>query len=230
MCHLPIYPTPRRPLFPFPTPRPFDGSGCSWLNRDRRYHGNLPDSNVGQRGWRCFPFVRHQRTDGWGIDLNNNGRYDRGRDGVLVFDTNRDGKYDKRDVSGTNAMMKAASGNYDFNGDGRVTCFERARGRALKNQFRQFDRNGNGRLESWEISQGGGKVWVDRSRNGKINCGELHSPYRLPGGLFERGRTLDHVDPVWGSRTSTNSPWWERPRCGHRPYIRPCIGFGRTSY
>jgi hypothetical protein len=227
MCHLPIFPAPRRPL-PFPI-RPWDGSGCDIINRDRRWHGNLPDSNVGQRGWRCFPLVPHQRTDGWAIDLNNNGRYDRGRDGVLVFDTNGDGRYDNRDVSSTNNMMKAAQGNYDFNGDGRVSRFERMQGQMLRCRYNRLDRNRDGRLDTNEIAAGGGKVWTDNNHNGRIGCGELHSPYRIPGGFFEpNGRRLDYVDPRWGSGTSTNNPWWSRPRCGIRPmpFIGGCYGRG----
>lgn len=211
----PIHP----PLRPFPgciRPLPY--------NPGSRWHGNLPDSNVGQNGWRCFPLFPHQRTDGWAIDLNNNGRYDRGRDGVLVFDHNRDGRYDQNDVSNTNNMMKAARGDYDFNNDGRVSHFERIQGQMLRNRFNQLDRNRDGRLDTHEIQAGGGRVWVDNDRNGRIGCGELHSPYRIPGGLCEpNGRRLDYVDPRWGSGTSSNNPWWQRPRCGIQPF-RPLIG------
>ena len=223
MCHLPIYP---RPNNCYPSPRLFPRPE-GWLNRDRRHHGNLPDQNVGTNGWRVFPFCP-RASKGHVIDLNNNGRYDQGRDGVLVFDHNRDGKYDQNDVENTNKMMKAASGNYDFDGDGRVSCHERRLGRHYSKRFRQLDRNRDGRLDTREISAGGGKVWVDHRRDGKIGCGELHSPYRIPGGFFEpNGRRLDYVDPIWGSGTSTNSPWWQRPRCG---CLRPQIFFGGGGY
>ncbi|MFA5507117.1 MAG: hypothetical protein WC314_16000 [Vulcanimicrobiota bacterium] len=202
-----------------PTPR----GGClpHPCNPGRDYHQNLPDSNVGRTGWRCWPYLQ---DNGYAIDLNNNGKYDRGRDGVLVFDHNRDGKFDQSDVSRTNDMMKAAGGDFDFNNDGKVSMAERLQGQMLKEQFKKLDRNGDGRLDTREIQAGGGRVWVDKDRNGDIGCGELHSPYRIPGGLCERnGRRLDHVDPRWGSKTSSNNPWWQRPCCGgiRRPNI--CI-------
>jgi EF hand len=197
-------------------PQPIDGRGCDWLNRGRDHHRNLPDQNVGNWWNRC-PFGP-KNNNGYVIDLNNNGRYDRGRDGVLVFDTNRDGKYDQRDVSNTNDMMKAAAGNYDFNNDGRVSCCERRRGMFLRQRFARLDQNRDGRLDTREISQGGGKVWIDKSRGGGISQDELHSPYNLPGRWFGEGsRRLDSVDPRWGSQTSRNFPWWNRPRIGIRP-------------
>ena len=230
-CGLPnpaLYPRPWRPC-PGPLkPRPIDGSGCDWLNRirDRRHHWNLPDQNVGSP-WRCWPFGGNRNNNGFVIDLNNNGRYDRGRDGVLVFDTNRDGKYDQRDVSSTNDMMKAAAGNYDFNKDGRVSCCERRRGAFLRARYNQLDRNRDGKLSTWEISAGGGKVWVDKSRGGGISRDELHSPYKIPGRFWEGSRRLDSVDPIFGSRTSRNRPWWNR---FPSPRPLPCLPGPRFPY
>lgn len=227
-CYLPnprCYPGPR--IQPW-KPIPIDGRGCDWINRDRRHHWNLPDQNVGSP-WRCWPnFGRNRNGNGFAIDLNNNGRYDRGRDGVLVFDTNRDGKYDQRDVASTNNMMKAAAGNYDFNNDGRVSCCERRRGAFLRGRFNRLDRNRDGKLSTHEISAGGGKVWVDKSRGGGISQDELHSPYRIPGRFIgESSRRLDSVDPVWGSKTSRNRPWWNR---FPSPRPLPCLPGPRLPY
>ncbi|MEW6283159.1 MAG: hypothetical protein AB1758_31400, partial [Candidatus Eremiobacterota bacterium] len=84
-------------------------------------HGNLPNANV---GWHGF----FNRTDGYGLDLNNNGRYDRGQDGVLAFDLNRDGKLSGKEIEESRDRLKAFGGNYDFNNDGKVNFCERARG------------------------------------------------------------------------------------------------------
>lgn len=214
MCQIPVYP---RPVYPRPLPYPSPG-GLPWQGGDRQHHWNLPNSQVdsGRGGW--WPFSQSP-TQGYGIDLNNNGRYDRGRDGVLVFDHNRDGKYDKRDVSATNDMMRAATGNYDFNNDGRVSLGERISGMMHRHRYQQLDRNRDGRLDTAEIQAGGGRVWVDHSRGGGISNNELYSPYNIPGGFCQRGgRRLNSVDPFWGSNTSSNSPWWNRPFCGG---IRP---------
>ena len=193
-------------------------------HRGTDFHRNLPDQRVGGPWWNNGPF-QPRGSRGFVIDQNHNGRYDRGRDGVLVFDMNRDGKYDHRDVNNTNTMMKAASGNFDLNGDGRVTGIERAIGRNYQNRFRQMDRNRDGKLDTWEMSSNGGKVWVDKSRGGGIGRNELHSPWNIPGRHpFEGSRRLDSVSPWFGSRTSSNA-WWTRPQpgfppcgCGHRPY------------
>lgn len=183
------------------------------------HNWNLPDQNVGSPfPWRCFPFGNNNGNNGYVLDSNHNGRYDRGRDGVLVFDLNRDGKYDQRDVSNTNDLMKAAAGNYDFNGDGHVSAGEKMRGAMLRSRYQQLDRNRDGRLDTWEIQAGGGKVWVDRSRGGGISENELHSPYNIPGRWFGEGsRRLDFVDPVWGNGTSRNTPWWNPFGSGIRP-------------
>lgn len=204
-CYRPLPWRPNRPL--------------PWRPQCPDYHQNLPNQNVGN-WWNRNPF---KPNNGFAIDLNNNGRYDRGRDGVLVFDTNRDGKYDQRDVSSTNDMMNAARGNYDFNGDGRVSCCERRRGAFLRHRYSRLDRNRDGRLSTHEIAAGGGKVWVDKSRGGGISRNELHSPYNIPGKWYEGGsRRLDHVGP-WGSRTSRNRNWWRPPFPGIRPF-HPCGG------
>jgi hypothetical protein len=93
---------------------------------------NISDAHVGggNIGWRggIFGHFGYQPNEGYALDQNRNGRYDRGRDGVLVFDTNRDGKYDKKDVQNTNNMMQLGRGNYDFNNDGRVSFAERIQG------------------------------------------------------------------------------------------------------
>lgn len=212
--------------------RPFPGTfrPLPWRPQPRpgtEYHRNLPDQRVGN-WWNTSPF---NRNTGYVIDQNHNGRYDRGQDGVLVFDTNRDGKYDQRDVASTNDMMKAAGGNYDFDGDGRVSCCERRRGAFLRHQYARLDRNRDGRLDTHEIAAGGGKVWVDKSRGGGISQNELHSPYNIPGKWYDgcSSRRLDSVDPIWGSRTSRNRNWWNPPFPGPRPFP-PCFGHGGHRY
>ena len=76
---------------------------------------NLPNSTVGQHG-----FLGTQQTQGYGLDLNRSGRYEAGRDGVLAFDLNRDGRVSPQEVQRSNQMLNAAGGNLDLNNDGRV--------------------------------------------------------------------------------------------------------------
>lgn len=154
-------------------------------------------------------------TKGYGINLNQRAGHQRGKDGVLVFDMNRDGKYDKRDVQNSNDMMKSATGNYDFNGDGRIDRSERRRGGRLRRRyFRMAGRDGV--LQAHEMNRHGGKVWIDKSRGGGVGRNELHSVYRVPSRDAYGSRTtqrLDFVDPFAGvSGTTSNRSYWGGPR------------------
>lgn len=163
--------------------------------------GNLPDSAVGQNGW-LFP----QTTRGYGLDLNGNGRYDRGTDGVLAFDLNRDGRIDDREVQESNERLKAFGGNYDLNGDGRVNFCERIRGERLRSEMQQMDRNRDGVLDAGEIDANGGRVCIDRDRDGHFGAWEQHSPYRFPTPGFGTG-SLGYVDPHCSYSEVNQNPW-----------------------
>jgi hypothetical protein len=174
-----------------------------------QYQQNSTDiyTGGGNHFWRQRGHFFGQGTAGYGLNLNQQPGHQRGQDGVLVFDMNRDGKYDKKDVQNSNDLMKAATGNYDFNNDGKVDLLERIRGNALRNQYRRMDTNRDGRLDTNELANAGGKVWVDHSRGGGVSQNELYSPYSVPGqdrwGRHGSQR-LDFVDPF--SRTSHTSP------------------------
>lgn len=200
----------RRPFIGFPNPF------CP--PRADSHQGNLQDTHTGGRVrgssincWRGNHFhPRSEQTKGYALDLNKNGRYDRGQDAVLVFDMNRDGKYDQNDISNTNKMMKAASGDYDMNGDGHVSRSEKIQGAILRQRYNQMDRNRDGKLSTEEMKAGGGKAWVDSSQGGGIGKNELHSvdniPSRFIGGTTQR---IDYVDPYRDTNgTSNNQPWW----------------------
>lgn len=147
------------------------------------------------------PFARPtvMQTQGYGLDFNGNGRYESGADGVLLFDTNRNGRYDQSDVETTNKMMKAAKGDFDFNNDGKISMGERMQGAMLQRRFQQLDRNRDGNLSADEMQQGGGSVWKDRNSDGHINQGETHSVFNIPHwhGQMPNQR-LDTLNPGQG--------------------------------
>jgi hypothetical protein len=192
---------------------PMGGFGPTGPMGGGEYQQTLGDSftggiSMGRGGFGGLlgPFSKPQLNEGYGLDFNRNGRYDRGQDGVLVFDTNRDGRYDQKDVQGSNDMMQAASGNFDFNRDGKVSMGERMRGAVLRAKFQKLDTNRDGRLDSHEIARGGGRVWMDQDRNGKVGPGETSSVFNIPAnGRFGPTERLDFVDPMARtSHTSTN--------------------------
>ena len=192
------------PRFPNPCSRPPFRPTHTTLGLPT-FHSNLPDSYVGAPWRRCMPYGATPQQ-GYGIDLNRNGRYDPGQDGVLVFDMNGNGRYDQGDVAQTNAMMKSVSGNMDLNGDGGVGFREFLRAQQLSQRYIGYDTNRDGRLSAAEIARGGGSVWVDHSPDGRMGFGEVYSPYRLPGANCGGPRRLNYVDPFWGSSTSAILP------------------------
>lgn len=177
------------------------------------YNWNLPNATVGQHG-----FLGLQDTKGFGLDLNGSGRYEAGRDGVLAFDFNRDGRVTPDEIERSRQSLNAAGGNYDLNGDGRVSPCERMQGRSIGQDFRnRVDQNGDGRFSSWELAAAGGRVLVDGNQDGKFQPWEQHSVYNFPTPGFGRGR-LNGVDPFFGSNSvTTTQPWFGNP-WGPRPY------------
>ncbi|MGV8125506.1 MAG: hypothetical protein AB2L14_37655 [Candidatus Xenobiia bacterium LiM19] len=168
------------------------------------FHQNLPDANVGERG----NFWWHQDVKGYGIDMDGDGRYTRGRDGVLAFDQNHDGKIDRKEIEKSNQMMKAFGGDYDLNGDGNVSWWERMKGESLKKQMSRYDRDHDGRLNTSELSSAGAKVWIDRDGDGKAGTNETYSPYNFPT-QYGQG-SLGFVDPRYNySQVNNQCPWFQ---------------------
>ena len=208
MCYAPNPTCFPRPWNPGPwNPGPWNPG--PWRPRPgTRQTQNLPDTNVGWRPHGCWG---GHNVKGYGLDLDGDGRFTRGKDGVLAFDFDHDGKLSDAELERSNNMLKAYGGDYDTNGDGKVSWIERLVGQRNAADVRRMDKDGDGRLSSWELDQAGGQVWVDRDRDGRVDRGENHSVYDLPGGWG--GRRLNFVDPH--CNTSQTSPNWFRP-----PFLR----------
>jgi hypothetical protein len=146
------------------------------------------------------------KTNGFALDNNNNGRYDRGKDGVLAMDLNRDGRVSPQEIEGSRARLNSMGGNFDVNGDGRTTVCERAQGASYQREMQQYDTNHDGRLSGGEFANAGGRVLVDGNQDGKFQSWEQHSPFNFPTGGFGSGR-LNQVDPFCGSNSVNHSPW-----------------------
>lgn len=167
------------------------------------WNGNMPDSQVGRGGW-LF------QDKGYAVDQNGNGRYDRGKDAVIAFDLNRDGKVDTHEMEESNQRLKAFGGNYDMNGDGKVNFCERIKGHSYQCQMQGMDHDRDGRLNTHELAQGGGRVMVDQSRDGHFQPWEQYSPYRFPTPGFGTG-SIGYVDPRFNHTQVNQQPHFRQP-------------------
>ena len=165
------------------SPRPMGYPGC-WNPTPWNWnqgHGNLPNANVGQHG-----FLGLCNTRGYGLDLNNDGRYTRGQDAVLAMDLNRDGKITPQEIQESRQRLNAMGGNFDLNGDGKVSFCERMKGQQYQQQMRCHDRNHDGRLDASEFAGAGGRVGA-AGRSGAPRAQEPaeeghHAPDSPPSG------------------------------------------------
>lgn len=207
-----------------PRPSCFGGYGPQPMyGQVHQNHGNLDGVHVRPSGPRgLFGALvgndnRHS-AQGYGIDLNQNGRYDRGQDGILSFDFNRDGKMDNKEIGKSREMMRALSGSNDINGDGKVGCLEKMKANSLRNQAKKMGirQNRDGSINKHSIARAGGRVLIDHNRDGKFTGFEArgHSPFALPTRGFGPSQ-LNFVNPRCGfSGTSgTGFMGYAHPPC-----------------
>lgn len=142
------------------------------------------------------------------IDSNKDGRYTAGTDKVLALDLNHDGKITRSDITGTKTRLNAMGGNFDLNHDGKTSWFEKIKGKALQKDMMKKDTNHDGRLDAQEFDRAGGRVLIDRNRDGQLTPNESYSPFKFPTGGFGSGH-LNFIDPFsHQASTSRNpSPW-----------------------
>jgi hypothetical protein len=174
------------------------------------WNQNMPDSAVGKDGALWW---KHD-VKGYGVDLNRDGQYQRGVDGVLGFDKNHDGKLSKKEIEETNQKMKAFGGNYDLNGDGKVGFFERIKAKGYESQMKKLDLNHDGKFSADELDRAGAKMGVDRNQDGKFDSGETHSVYNFPTqGGWGRG-SIGYTDPRNNYTQINNQTPWYPPMYG----------------
>lgn len=164
-------------------------------------HQNLPDSTVGRQGW-----LFKSNTEGYGVDLNGQGGYQRGQDGVIAFDRDRNGRVDGKEIEDSNKRLKAFGGNYDLDGNGKVSFCERIKGQRYQREMQQHDQDRDGKLSTHELSAAGGRVLIDQNQDGKFQSHEQHSPYSFPTPGGGQG-SIGYVDPRQGHSQVNNTRW-----------------------
>lgn len=179
-------------------------------NRTDRVFANQP-LNTHSWGW--------STPRGYGLDLNGDGEFDPKRDGFMSFDLNRDGVHSDEEIAQSRNLLKAFSGDFDSNGDGRVDFGEYWQGYGNYFQARQMDLDRDGVLSNWELQKAGGAIvqkggqpdGVFYNQNGSPQDAHMLRPFPGNGGWktlsldsLPDGRRLDYLNPWYG--TFTTSP------------------------
>lgn len=189
-------------------PSPYWGGRISSTNR------TFADANFGSQ---FTPYAGHENfynpPKGFGLDLNNDGRFNPKNDGFLSFDLNRDGKHTDEEIKQSRNLLKAFSGDFDVNSDGRVDYGEYFQGYQNYFQSRAMDLDRDGVLSNWELKRAGGSVVRHRKHNRNVGNSSLGAPQREGWQSY----SLDHLPN--GSRLDFLNPW-NRSFTSSRPNFR----------
>lgn len=162
---------------------------------------------------------------GYGLDLNGDGKFDPNKDGFLSFDLNRDGVHSDQEIAQSRNLLKAFSGDFDSNGDGRVDFGEYWQGYGNYFQARQMDLDRDGVLSNWELQKAGGAVVQKGSHFDIPYANQVSDDPRVaqiarpfPGTGWKaisldnlpNGTRLDYLNP-WNGTFTTSSNLWSWP-------------------
>lgn len=151
------------------------------------------------------------QQQGFGIDLDGDGKYEKGKDAVLAFDLNKDGQIDNNEITASKGILNAVNTPKIKAGP----C-----GQEIDNPaFKKAQELGltNGPISGDTLARAGGRVLRDKGSNPFTPDWETHSVYDVPMPNGRKG-ALASVDPIAGNAV-TDSRWgWSRPRM---PYF-PC--------
>jgi len=182
------------------------------------WNQNMPDSDVGRTGlW------MQKDQHGFGVDMNGDGKYQGGVDGILAFDKNNDGKLSKQEITDSNKLLKAFNGDFDLNGDGKVGFFERIQGKALQKKAQKMDKNHDGKLDNNELQQAGAKVGIDQNGDGKCNADETYTVNNIPnqwGGTSSIGAVGQNYTQM-NNNVPCYQPPWHPPMPWQPPIYQP---------
>ncbi|MFN8611775.1 MAG: hypothetical protein U0931_29795 [Vulcanimicrobiota bacterium] len=123
--------------------------------------------------------------DGFVLDTNSNGKYERGLDPVLAFDFNHDGRIDNAEVDRSSRVLNAASN--PTTPDGKPNYYY--------TQAQEMGLTG-GDLTAEQLARAGARVVTDTGF-GDVNIWSTASVYNFPMGNGQRG-SLESVNPNGG--------------------------------
>ncbi len=140
------------------------------------------------------PFNLHELfDDGFVLDTNSNGRYDRGADPVLAFDLNHDGKIDNMEVARSNGILNSAD-NPKLPDGKPNPLYAQAQELGLT----------EGPLSAEQLANAGARVVTDTGF-GDNHQWSTSSVYNFPVGNGQRG-SLESLNPNGGFAT-TGKVW-----------------------
>lgn len=90
------------------------------------------------------------------IDLDGNGKYKKGNDGILIFDFGNDG-VSEEDIAKSKRLMQ-------YLNDGE--------GGEIPAELKTMDGNDDGKLDEGELKAAHAQVWTDRNKDGRYDRGE----------------------------------------------------------
>ena len=154
---------------------------------------------------------------GYGLDLNNDGKFDPKKDGFLAFDLNRDGKHTDQEIAQSRNILKAFSGDFDVNADGRVDYGEYYQGVSNFFQARSMDLDRDGVLSNWELQKAGGSVVRQNDQKNYPVGNAIGVDYTPPKwnsyslDKLPNGSRLDYLNPWNGTFTSSSRRFYPQP-------------------
>lgn len=108
---------------------------------------------------------------GFMVDLDGNGRMQHGRDGVLAFDLNQDGRVSQKEIRKSKSQMEHLTGTHkDLKS--KSPCKKAKAEKYRKKLIKRYDVNRDGKVSNYEMKLKGGQMLVDTNLNGRYESHE----------------------------------------------------------
>lgn len=177
--------------FNFP---PLPPQGLSGSLAPSRTINTLNNTNVGAGG------LLSKDPNGFALDVNNDGKYEAGTDGVLAFDLNHDGTVDDKEIAQSKNILNARD-------NPTLSFFGREIPNPAYQQAQALGLAGDQPLSADQIAHAGGRVLVQDGTEGggggvlgvlsQRPKWDTYSVFNFPTGNGQRG-SLSSLDPTGG--------------------------------
>lgn len=178
--------------------------GLNWRPNLNQTGRTFADARINNFDFRPYGGYNWQPPMGYGLDLNNDGKFDPNKDGFLSFDLNRDGRHTDQEIQQSRNLLKAFSGDFDVNADGRVDYGEYFQGYQNFFQARSMDIDRDGVLSKWELQKAGGAVL---QRNNNTHQPDVRSLNRRGFAPVQKWNTFGLDNLPNGRRLEYLNPW-----------------------